>query len=318
MKRAYRWCMTRVDRFLFDGCDPIMCSVMRITYALVLIVYLAMWIVEANVWFVDSGVLTAETAQQIGHHQYWSLLFWLPSTSPIVLTCLYILLVQSVLLLLGVGSRFQAVCIFIGITSFQHRNGLICDGQDVLVRWWIFCMIFMPLDYAWSLGRWLRGDGRHAVSADRASAWGLRLVQLQITAVYLSTAWMKWQGQTWRDGTAVYYVARMDDLFGRFWLPDFLFETPWIVKSMTWGVVGVEALLPLFLWLRPTRRLAIVTAVALHLSIEYAMHIYLFEWIMIVGVLSFVQPRQWAGLFRGGRRRRSAELPASRPLMSES
>ena len=107
---------------------------------------------------------------------------------------------------------------------------------------------------------------------------------------------MKWQGQSWRDGTALYYVARMDDLFGRFWLPDFLFENPWILKPMTWGVVGLEALLPLMLWFRPTRRLAVGAAIGLHLCIEYAMHIYLFEWVMIVGVLSFVEPHAWSGM----------------------
>ena len=39
---------------------------------------------------------------------------------------------------------------------------------------------------------------------------------------------------------ALYYVARMDDVFGRFWLPDFLFESAWTVKPITWIVLAIE------------------------------------------------------------------------------
>lgn len=288
MRRAYAWCRDSFDRFLFEGCDPVVCSLMRIAYAILLLVYVLSLLTEADVWFSDSGVLRSATAQQIGNHEYWSLLFWLPSTPGVATACLSLLLLHNVLLLLGCWSRLQAICIFIWLVSFQHRNGLIFDGQDVLMRWLIFLMIFMPLDHAWSLGRKLR---RRESRATPASAWALRLVQLQITAVYLSTVWCKWQGQTWRDGTALYYVSRMDDLFGRFPLPDWLFETPWITTSMTWGVLAFEALLPLLLWLPPTRRYAVLLAIAFHLSLEYAMHLFLFEWIMIVGLLSFVCPR---------------------------
>src|SRR5690606_5049444 len=136
-----------------------------------------------------------------------------------------------------------------GLVSFQHRNSYIFDGQDTMLRMLAFCMIFMPLDYRWSPGRWLsrlarqtfvkpRGPrparlpaaDQHSAGRQSArgpsgtrfnesaggtrrceSAWGLRRVQLQISAVYLSTAWEKAQGDSWRDGTALYYVSRMDD-----------------------------------------------------------------------------------------------------------
>ena len=212
---------------------------------------------------------------------------------------------QSLLLLLGIVSRFQALSLFILITSFQSRNPLITDGEDTVLRLWLFFMMLMPLDYRWSLGGWLwrkwRGNAAppESLSLDSqaswpvmASAWGLRLVQIEITAIYLSTAWSKWQGETWRDGSALFYVSRMDDVFGRLWLPDTLFVTDWIVRMSTWSVLGLETLLPLLLWLPATRRLGVVLAIGLHLAIEYAMHLFLFEWIMIAGVLSFLAVRK--------------------------
>lgn len=283
------------DRWLFELPDPIVCSLLRIALAPLLMINFAMWWRESDRWFSDAGVLQAATMQEISDGANPSLLYWLPDDPLVVKVCLAICLGQSALLWLGVWSRLQMACLFVWLVSFQHRNMLICDGQDVLMRLLAFYLIFMPLDHAWSLARWWRvqkgslGELK-GNSARLPSAWGLRLVQLQITAIYLSTAWEKYQGITWRDGTALFYVARMDDLYGRFALPDALFETTWMLAAMTWGVLCLEALLPLLLWPKRTRFWGLLMACGLHLSIEATMHIYLFEWLMLVSLLAFVNP----------------------------
>ena len=332
------------DHWLFERPDPRVCSLLRIGFAILLSVYLVMWWREAERWFSDAGVLRAETMREASELIYPSLLWWLPNDPLTIHICLAICLGQTLLLGLGVASRWQAACIFVWLVSFQHRNMIICDGQDVLIRLLSFYLIFMPLDYAWSLGRWWRqaasgtanltcfcsgraralrsvaeiSDYRAAraaplpknndigikasgIAPPPPSAWGLRLVQLQVTAIYLSTAWEKFQGVTWRDGTALFYVARMDDLYGRFGLPEMLFETPWILHSMTWGVLALEAALPLLLWWRPTRWLGVLAAASLHLAIEATMNIYLFEWLMLLCLVAFVDPRWLSGRRLKGR-----------------
>ncbi len=96
----------------------------------------------------------------------------------------------------------------------------------------------MPVDHKWSLLRKFRGGPPSQATA--ADAWGLRLVQFELTAIYFSTAIIKLMGPTWRDCTALYYVARMNDVFGRFPLPDSLFETAWTLKPITLIVLIVE------------------------------------------------------------------------------
>lgn len=274
------------EKFLFDSCDPRMCSVLRLAVGVILIVYTIVWMLDAERWFTDAGVLQTATARELGGGQYKSLLFWLPSTKTVVELCLVALLVQSCLLLLGCWSRVQAAMIFVWLTSFQHRNPMICDGEDTVLRWWLFAMIFMPLDHRFSLLRYLRKQPRSA--ATTADAWALRIIHIELTAIYLSTAWCKYQGVTWRDGTALYYVSRMTDMFGRFWLPDILFESPWIITLSTWSVLAVESALPVLLWISPLRKSAIVLGIGLHLAIEYSMNLFLFEWIMIVGLMTFL------------------------------
>lgn len=337
MNRVSTRLVASFDRWLFDSCHPVVCSILRIAYASLLLVYWLVLYPELGYWFTDAGVLTSATAQHIGQGVYGSLLFWLPSDAATVRLLWWVMFVQTGLLWLGCFSRFQIACIFVGLVSFQHRNSFIFDGQDTMLRMLAFCMIFMPLDYRWSLGRRIshlarqalvraRGQrparlpsedlpsedlpsaGQHSADGHSAalgrlgarfnepaggtqrceSAWGLRLVQLQVSAVYLSTAWEKAQGNSWRDGTALYYVSRMDDLYGRFPLPDHWFETAWLLAAMTWGVVLLEGLLPVLLWCKPTRKWALLAAIGLHLSIEVTMHVFLFQWVMIISLLSFL------------------------------
>ena len=258
---------------------------LRILVGILLCVYSYCWWLDGPYWFSDAGVLQATTSGQQLNGEFKSLLLFLPQSPGMVRTLLMLLMVQSGLLLLGVCSRFQAACIFVLLTSFQHRNVLIVDGQDSVLRWFVFIMVFMPLDHRWSLLHYVRGKVSTATSGN---AWALRLWQLEMTAIYFSSAFMKVAGETWRDGTALYYVARSDDVFGRFWLPDSLFETVWIVKLCTWSVLALECFLPFGLWLPRLRPVALVLAFGLHIAIEYSMNLFLFQWLMMAGLVSFV------------------------------
>lgn len=260
----------------------------RIAYAALLLVCTVVWMMDAKLWFTDTGPLTARSAQALSNGQQLSIFFLFPSSIWLVQLSLLLLFVQSWLLLLGCWSRFQIACIFLWLVSFQHRNLLICDGEDTVFRLFSFFMIWMPLDHRWSLLRWRFGWPRSLAGSE--NAWALRLIQFEITAIYASNAWSKFQGDTWRDGTALYYVSQMTDMFGRGWLPTSLFEVEWLVKLGTWSVLVCEMILPIALWLGPTRRLAIGLGIALHLAIEYAMTLFLFEWIMLVGLMAFLTP----------------------------
>ncbi|MGN6544993.1 MAG: HTTM domain-containing protein [Aureliella sp.] len=287
MKRLWQRAQERLDAFLFQSCDPRLVPLLRIAYAALLIVYTLVWLRDGEVWFGDAGVLSQETAQELGGGRRWSLLFELPGTAPVIYGCLSVLLVQAVLLLIGCWSRFQMACIFAWLVSFQHRNPLICDGEDTVFRMFAFLMIFLPLDCGWSLAR--RLSRRPLPKATPADAWALRLIQLQMTIIYASAAWTKLHGASWRDGTALYIVSHMADHFGRWPGLSAWYDSMWLVQLQTWGVVAIEIFLPIALWLKPTRRLAIAVGIALHLAIEASMNLFLFEWIMIVGLLAFVR-----------------------------
>lgn len=297
MHAAIKWLTKQFDEFLFESCSPITCVLLRVCYSLLAIVYTIILMLDGERWFSDNGVMSVASARRVLDSTQWSLFFSVPASPALITVCLWLLLASCVLMLLGVFSRLQAILIFFWLVSFQHRNPLICDGEDTVFRLFAFFLIFLPLDYKWSLSSW--GLSRWFSSGSDAgavNAWGLRLFHVQIALIYFSAAWSKVTGIAWQDGSALYYVYQMGDLFGRGPLPEFLMRSELAIRYSTWAVVAVEAALPLCLWFRPTRKFGIVLGIGLHLTIEYAMHLFLFQWIMIVGLLSFIDCKEWGNL----------------------
>jgi hypothetical protein len=188
-------------------------------------------------------------------------------------------------MLLGCYSRFQVAAIFVWLVSFQNRNPLITDGEDTVFRILAFLLIWLPLDAKWSVMALRDSKNAHRTPTSK-DAWALRLIQFQMTVIYASTALCKLEGETWQNGSAVGYVSRMTDNFGR-WISPEWFDLPWITPLATWGTLAVEAFLPFGLWIPKIRWLAIGLAALMHLGIEASMNLFLFQWVMLLGLVSF-------------------------------
>ncbi len=278
------------NRFFFCDRDPTICSVIRIAYATLLLINVLVWLPDLELWFSEAGVMPYAASRTVIDPDTLTLLGWLPKTTSVLWTCYAILLLQIVLLLVGFFSRLQAVCVFVWLVSFQHRNILLFDGEDTVFRLFCFFLIFVPSGYAYSIDAWRR---RKHQNRNPPVPWGLRLFQIQMSIIYLSTGLAKASGTDWINGTALYYISRLDDLFGRFWLPSFIFESLTLIKILTWSVIALELTLPFALWCKRLRRPALALALLFHLITDYSMNLFLFQWIMIVGLLSFTKPEDW-------------------------
>jgi hypothetical protein len=280
-----------LDRFLFESCDGTVIPILRIGFALLVLIQSAVAWIDAERWFTNAGVLQGTTASQISTSYTWSILFWLPSDEWTVKVCLGLLICHAIFLLLGIASCWQSAAIFFWLVSFQNRNPLINDGEDIVFRFMAFMLIWLPLDARWAFmkrpTKETQGEGIR-----QSSAWGLRLIQIEMTAIYASTALCKAQGETWWNGTAVWFVSRMTDDFGRI-VPGSFFDIPGVSAAATWGTLFVELALPIALWIRPLRKAAILAGFGLHLGIELTMNLFLFQWIMMLGLVSFIDCREW-------------------------
>jgi hypothetical protein len=280
------------NSLFFAAREPELASVLRIGYGVLLLINLAVWLPDVALWFSDDGLLPIGAARAIADEDAPTLL-GLVSAAWWPWVCFALLACHAVLLTVGWHTRVQAIAVLIWLTSFQDRNIAIIDGEDTLFRLFAFYLALCPAGWAFSLDA--RRRARRAALAsgsapiDAPVPWGLRLFQIQMSVIYLSSAIEKSLGQDWISGTALYYVARLDDSFGKFPIPAIVFDQLWLVRLMTWGVLALEWLLPVLLWNRRTRRAALIVGVVFHLAIDYTMNLFLFHWIMILGLLSFAE-----------------------------
>jgi len=277
-------------QFIHAPIDARIVAALRIGYAGLMLINVVCWWPDLDRWFSDAGVLPLDVSRQLIDSRCVTLFQILPADSMTLRIVYGVFVTQLLALLVGFLPRLQAACCYIWLVSFQHRNMLIFEGEDTLFRVIGFLLIFMPLGNAWSVDRLLRRRGDRSERASVVDGWAVRLLQLEMTMLYFSAAWSKLLGSPWRDGTALYFVSRLDDYWGRFPVPAVLVETPWIIRGLTWSTMGLEFAIPVLIWFAPTRRWALLMVLVFHLMCDYAMHLFLFHWLMLVGWISFVQP----------------------------
>jgi Vitamin K-dependent gamma-carboxylase len=290
--------------FFHQPCDARVCAAIRIVYATLVLIHLAVLYPDLDLWFTAGGLLPLELSREAASPYSWTLLAFLPDTSAAVHGAFWITVFHAVALFIGLLPRLNTLLLFIWIVSFQVRNNIIHDGEDGLLRMLGFFMIWLPSAHCWSLNALLRNWWHRATvgcvathhAACQAPGWGLRLLQIQMSAMFLSSGLIKLGGDAWLSGTALYYVSRLDDHFGRFPVPAWVFDTPWLVAVMTWSVLLAELTIPLLIWFRETRLPCLVALLFFHLANEWTMNLFLFHWLMLCGWMAFLTPADFRWL----------------------
>ncbi|MCP9272021.1 HTTM domain-containing protein [Mycolicibacterium arenosum] len=235
----------------------------------------------------------------------WSVFKLFPSDSALLVGWLA-LMIASVALIFGWHSRFAAIVVFILIFSFERRNPWIFNAGDGLIRIEALLMALSPCGAALSLDQ-RRRTGSFWTSQEK-SLWALRLMQVQVSVIYISTVIAKLRGETWQSGTAVGYTLRLDDML-ILPVPWFVSDTPVIANAMTWGTLAVEIAIGVLVWNRRWRAKVLFAGVVLHLSIMLTVVVGFFSLAMFVMYLAFV-PTERAQAIADAMARRSAAFTA--------
>lgn len=259
---------------------------------------------DVDAFFGAAGVLPPAPA---GAAAPWRFdpLGWTGAPPVVVWLSFAAALLAAGLTAVGLFTRAATMVLFLATVAFHHRNPYILSSGDTMLRLMAFFLALAPAGAACSLDRaWRIRCGREPAGEPAPiPPTTFRLMQLQICLAYLVTGIWKAGGETWRDGTAVGLVLQCGQ-YDRFPLPGWT-ETLWFSRVATWGTLAVELGAPLLVWFRPTRRPALVALVVLHLALEYALTIQLFQPIMLAGLVLFLEPAELRALARPWRCRRS-------------
>ncbi|MEL6892738.1 MAG: HTTM domain-containing protein [Actinomycetota bacterium] len=212
---------------------------------------------------------------------------WIPLDSTgSVWAALIALTVSSIAVTVGFRPTVFLAVSFVLIMALQRRNPAILNSGDIILRDLTLLFAFCPTGAACSLDRYRRVGRDRCWTAPRVAPWGLRLVQLQVSMVYLFAFWSK-SGELWREGVAVSTALRLRDL-QRFGQIDAIVDSVVLMAMLTWGTLVVEMLLGVLLWVRRLRPALVVVALLLHLSIDVFLLVGFFGPVLAAGLMSFV------------------------------
>jgi hypothetical protein len=152
-------------------------------------------------------------------------------------------------------------------------------GADRLAHVFLFYLMWAPSGDALSLDRAL---ARTPSPPSPGARLALRVVQLELCAVYLSAGLPKVRSEGWRDGDVIWRVL-MTPEYARFGIDfSWLAAHPWMAVVAGWTVLVVEIGYAVLVWPRRTRKAWVMATVGLHLGIIVFMGLVVFGAIMIV------------------------------------
>jgi hypothetical protein len=266
--------------FWFDERSVTPLALVRIAYGLLLLAWTATLLPDVIDFFGPTPAATTT----IGGWR-WSV-FELSSSPAALWTGYVALIVAAVALTVGLFTRVAAVVAFVLLLSFQRQNVWILNSGDLLVRHLGLFLALGAAGGALSLDRWWRARDRFWQPETRP-VWPIRLIQVQIAAMYLFSVWAKARGDTWADGTAVGYALRIDDLT-RFAVPDVIIDQLVVVNLITYGTLAIELAFPLLVWNRRLRPWVLGLGVLMHVAIDLTITVGFFSYAILVGYLAFV------------------------------
>lgn len=272
-------------------------GLVRIAFGFLMIVWSLSLLPDLTRLFGDGSVLPGSPTTGFE----WSL-FDLSDGSGVRLGVWAALLAASVALTVGWHSRVAALLVLVGLMTFQRGNPYVFNSGDALLRLEAVYLVLAPCGAALSLDR--RRTAGSFWSAQVRAPWALRLMQVQLSIIYVFSFLNKLAGDTWWEGTAVSYALRMTDI-GNFAPPESITGNALLMNVVTWGALGLELAIGVLVWNPRWRLRALAAGVVLHTVLLLTFGIAFFSFALFVLYVAFLPPDRvaaWAAAQAGSSR----------------
>jgi HTTM domain len=278
------------NEFFFQKQSPLPIALFRIVYGTFVIVTL--WLLRPDWlnWYGTDAWLSLPTALKLEPGHRLNLFTIIPQTDAWIGAIFWIALGSALLLTIGLFTRSSSIAVFVCLNSIQQRNLYITHGGDTFLRLAGFFLIFAPAGAALSLDRSIRvWCDRQSRDLQWHSPWAQRMIQIQLSLMYLTAFLVKINGATWLQGTALFYVYHLNEL-KHFPLPSWFFR-PMVLKLGDWSTLALEFSLGVLIWVREFRYVLLGVGLLFHLWLEYSLNIPLFQWDILCGYIVFVDAK---------------------------
>lgn len=227
--------------------------------------------------------------------------------------CVWLALQAIACVLAAIGVRSRAMLLFAASSSLYV---LLCDrlqyhNNRYALLLLAFLLPFTPCDRSFLLVRGLSNLG----AGEPGPVWAQRLMQVQVSLIYLGSSGGKLLDSDWREGQVMLLrgIKTIEHLTNMGmhvpgWLAALL-SSPLVFNMLSKAGIATELFVALGLWQPRLRPYALWVGVMFHLGIEITAHVELFSYLMWTSYVLFVRPecRERVLCYR-------AEAPAARRL----
>jgi hypothetical protein len=294
------------DRFWFAPRLPHTLGLLRIAVGAMLLYSHLVLASDLTSFLGEHAWVSNETARQLhdgtfgGADAARSYLWHLQS--PAVLWAHHLVtIVVTVCFAIGFLTRMTAPAAWFLQLMYLHRLTGALFGLDQIVTYCAMYLMLAPCGSCFSIDAWIRSKFGERIEGSRFRSWmfplpvpsiaaniATRLLQLHLCVIYLFGGLSKARGQTWWDGTAMWYAI------GNYEYQSL--DTTWLVRypriftAMTHLTLFWEVFYCALVWPRLTRPLAIGLAVVVHAGIATFLGMITFGTMMIAANMIFVEP----------------------------
>ncbi len=304
------------DRFWFTPRLPHTLAALRIvTGAMLLYAHLVL-ATDLTSFLGDHAWVNNETARQLhdgafGFSDLGRSYLWYISNPLLLWMHHLIVLLVTASFAAGFMTRITAPATWFFQLMYLHRLTGTLFGLDQILTYSVMYLMLSPCGSCFSVDGWLREKLAERRSESSRLRWLLpeatpsvaaniatRLFQLHLCVIYLFGGLAKARGQSWWDGTALWYAV------GNYEYQSI--DTTWIINyprlftALTHATLFWEIFYCALVWPRITRPLTLAVAVAVHGGIALFLGMITFGVMMIAANMIFVRPETLLRWIRRG------------------
>jgi hypothetical protein len=220
----------------------------------------------------------------------WSLLAGV-SDQGLVLSALAIWIAAAICLLLGVFPRVAAGIAWALAVSFQNANPYVHNSGDMVRQILLFYLMVSPCGAAWSVGDSRRRCAARDMRPVFIHPWPVRLLLVQMMAIYFVSGVYKFMGDDWRGGEMMHRV-----LGNVLWTRFSCEQLPLVagaIATMTWTTLAWELGFPFLVMIPKLRVWTLWIGVLFHVGTAVMLTLGPFPLYMLCLYLPFVPWENW-------------------------
>jgi len=198
-------------------------------------------------------------------------------------------LASLVCMTLGISSGMSVAAALTASLLQLAWNYLPLSGAHQAFQAFLFCLIWADCGAVWSVDSW-RERRRSGVRTEPEPALiaPLQMMRAQVAIIYLNSGFWKLMNPDWRNGSAIHYALN-GNIYQRFpgGVP---FGLEGMATMLTFATLFWELSFAFFVFFRPTRRIALIVGVVMHLGMMTFLEIGPFHLVMLASYLAYLNP----------------------------